>query len=74
MYFFFYVAHEMKSIIGEDKTLSIKIGKDAGGSTEDFVLVRGISTDVDRAVKEIHSIVEDAKNELIDNSFVSFAT
>lgn len=58
------------SIIGEDKTLSIKIGQEAGGETADFILVRGVSSDVDRAVKEINTIVENAKNELIDNSYV----
>lgn len=58
------------SIIGEDKTLNIKLGTEAGGGTSDFILVRGVSTDVDRAVKEIHTIVENAKNELIDNSYV----
>ena len=57
-------------IIGEDKTLSIKIGEEAGGETPDFILVRGVSADVDRAVKEIYDIVENAKNELIDNSYV----
>ena len=49
----------------------IKLGKDAGGESSDFILVRGISSDVDRAVREINTIVEDAKNELIDNSYVS---
>ena len=58
------------SIIGEDKTLSIKIGQEAGGETEDFILVRGASADVDRAIKEIYAIAENAKNELIDNSYV----
>ena len=38
---------------------------------EDFILVRGIRTDVDRAVKEILRIVEDAKTEQINNSYVS---
>lgn len=60
----------MCRIIGEDKALSIKIGKDAGGATSDFILVRGASSDVDRAVKEIYEIVENAKSELIDNSYV----
>ncbi|KDR75234.1 hypothetical protein GALMADRAFT_69452 [Galerina marginata CBS 339.88] len=56
-------------IIGEDTTLSIKVGTDAGdASTEDVILVRGVSADVDRAVKEIRKIVEDAKNDEIVNS------
>lgn len=58
-------------IIGEDNALSIKIGLEAGGESEDFILVRGIRTDVDRAVKEILRIVEDAKTEQINNSYVS---
>lgn len=58
-------------IIGEDKALSIKIGKDANADSVDVILVRGMSVDVDRAVKEILRIVENAENELIDNSHVS---
>jgi hypothetical protein len=58
-------------IIGEDKTLSIKLGTAAGQSTEDAILVRGASADVDRAVKEILQIVENAKNDEIVNSYVS---
>lgn len=58
-------------IIGEDKTLSIKVGADAGDlSGEDVILVRGVSADVDRAVKEILKIVDDAKNDEIISSFV----
>lgn len=59
----------LNAIIGEDKALSIKIGTEAGGSTEDFILVRGASADVDHAVKEILTIVENAKNDLVDNSY-----
>ena len=59
------------SIIGEDKTLSIKLGADAGdATTEDIIVVRGISADVNRAVKEIEQIVEAAKNDEIINSYV----
>ncbi|KAG6866723.1 hypothetical protein C0991_011382 [Blastosporella zonata] len=55
-------------IIGEDKTLSIKVGADAGDSTTvDVILVRGVSTDVDKAVAEILKIVEHAKNDEIDS-------
>jgi hypothetical protein len=60
------------SIIGEDKTLSIKVGTEAGeASTEDVILVRGASSDVDRAVNEILRIIENAKNDEIVNSYVS---
>ena len=58
-------------IIGEEKTLSIKFGKDAGdASSEDIVVVRGGRADVDRAIKEIKQIVEDAKNDEIVSSYV----
>ncbi|KAF9568060.1 hypothetical protein CPC08DRAFT_746592 [Agrocybe pediades] len=60
----------LNAIIGEDNTLSIKVGAEAGdASTEDVILVRGISSDVDRVVKEILKIVEDAKNDEIVNSY-----
>lgn len=59
------------SIIGEDKALSIKVGADAGiPDNEDVILVRGITSDVNRAVKEILQIVEDAKNDEIVSSYV----
>ncbi|CAL1707288.1 unnamed protein product [Somion occarium] len=62
----------LNAIIGEDKTLSVKVGAEAGdASTEDIILVRGISQDVDRAVKEIQKIVEDAKNDEIVSSYVT---
>jgi hypothetical protein len=58
-------------IIGEDKTLSIKLGAEVGNAdTEDIIQVRGISADVNRAVKEIEKIVEDAKNDEIVGSYV----
>ncbi|KAL4080328.1 hypothetical protein V8B97DRAFT_2020946 [Scleroderma yunnanense] len=60
----------LKSIIGEDNALFIKFGADAGDpSTEDIIRLRGIGSDVDRAVEQIHQIVEDAKAEAIANSF-----
>ena len=59
-------------IIGEDTTLSIKVGAEAADSTtQDVIVIRGLSADVDRAVKEILKIVEDAKNDEIDNAHVS---
>jgi hypothetical protein len=61
----------MCRIIGEEKALSVKVGAEANDpSTEDVILVRGASAEVDRAVKEILKIVEDAKNDLILSSYV----
>lgn len=60
----------LNAIIGEDTTLSIKFGADAGDTTEDVILVRGVASEVDRATKEIKTIVEKAKNDEIDNGFV----
>jgi polyribonucleotide nucleotidyltransferase len=57
----------LNAIIGEDTTLSIKLGLEAGA--DDAILIRGASSEVDRAVKEIHQIVESAKNDEIVNSF-----
>ncbi|KAL0956379.1 hypothetical protein HGRIS_002526 [Hohenbuehelia grisea] len=54
----------LNAIIGEDKTLAIKIHNDT-----DSIEVRGVSSDVDAAVKEILRIVENAKNDEIVNSF-----
>lgn len=49
----------------------MKLGKDAGhADSHDFVLVRGPRSEVERAVREINSIVESAKNDEIDNSYV----
>ena len=59
-------------IIGEDKALSIKVGAEAGDpSSQDVIMVRGASADVDRAVKEILRVAEDAKNDAIVSSYVS---
>ncbi|THH21363.1 hypothetical protein EW146_g179 [Bondarzewia mesenterica] len=56
----------LNAIIGEEKTISIKVGAEAGDSTtEDIILVRGASSEVDRAIKEILQIVDNAKNDLI---------
>lgn len=60
----------LNAIIGEDTTLSIKVGTEVGdASDEDVILVRGASVDVDRAVKEISKVVEDAKNDAIVSSY-----
>jgi hypothetical protein len=62
----------LNAIIGEENTLSIKIGKEAGQADRvDVVLVRGTASEVDRAVQEITKIVEDAKNDEIVSSYVS---
>lgn len=65
------------SIIGDDSTLAIKLGKDAGKllgaedqATADTIAVRGVASDVTRAIKDIHRIVESAKNDEIDNGYV----
>lgn len=59
-------------IIGEDKGLLVKIGAEAGDpSSQDVIMVRGVSADVDRAVKEILRIVEDAKEDALVSSYVS---
>ena len=59
-------------VIGEEKTLSIKFGTEVNDpQSEDVILIRGASAEVDRAVKEIHQIVEDAKNDLILSGYVS---
>ena len=51
------------------------MGIEAGDlSTENVILVRGASSEVDRAVKEILKIVENAKNDEIVNSYVSKGT
>lgn len=60
----------LNAVIGEDTTLSIKFGTDTGETNEDVISVRGIASEVDRATKEIKAIVEKAKNDEIDNSFV----
>ncbi|KAI9508228.1 SCP160 protein [Russula earlei] len=59
----------LNAIIGEEKALSIKVGAEANEpSTEDVILVRGASAEVERAVRDILKIVEDAKNDLILSS------
>lgn len=58
-------------IIGEDKALFIKFGVEAGDpSIEDVIWLRGISSEVDRAVEQIHQIVECAKEDAIASSYV----
>jgi KH domain len=69
----------LNAIIGEDKALAIKLGHDAKKLVNDdandnnIIVIRGASTDVDRASKEILRIVEEAKNDEIDNSHVKFS-
>ncbi|KAI0051918.1 SCP160 protein [Auriscalpium vulgare] len=59
----------LNAIIGEEKTLSIKFGAEVDVSNEDLILVRGASSEVDRAIKEIQDIVENAKNDQILSSY-----
>lgn len=62
---------DLYRIIGEEKALCVKVGAEANDpSTEDVILVRGVSAEVDRAVKDILKIVEDAKNDLILSGYV----
>ncbi len=70
-FLFFFLILILDSIIGEDTTLSIKVGAEAGGQgAEDSIVLRGISAEVDRAVKDILKIVEAAKNDRIVNNYV----
>ncbi len=69
---FFFLNTLSRRIVGEDQTLLIKFGKDAGESaTEETVLVRGLRSEVERAVAEINKIVTDAKEDEILSSYVS---
>jgi hypothetical protein len=63
------------SIIGEDKILSIKFGSGKGGSATstlgpDDILVRGPAAEVDRAIREIRHIAEEAKIDEIEGGYV----
>ncbi|KIJ49616.1 hypothetical protein M422DRAFT_205079 [Sphaerobolus stellatus SS14] len=64
----------LNAIIGEDKALSIKLGAEAAklveGADSSVIVIRGANADVDRARIEILRIVEEAKNDEIDNSHV----
>ncbi|KAG0709100.1 hypothetical protein DFH29DRAFT_993934 [Suillus ampliporus] len=52
-------------------TLSIKVGTEVGdASSEDVILVRGASAEVDRVVKEILQVVKDAKIDAIASSYL----
>ncbi len=65
-------AHVLGRIIGEDTTLSIKVGAEAGDATNSDIIVSvALLSMSDRAVKHILKIVEDAKNDEIINSYVS---
>ncbi|WWC72034.1 uncharacterized protein I206_105993 [Kwoniella pini CBS 10737] len=68
----------LNALIGEDQLVNVKVGSNSNSSNsksastkekenEDVVVVRGPSTEVDRVVKQIHQIVEDAKNDDIIN-------
>ncbi|KAF8320852.1 hypothetical protein DL93DRAFT_2107528 [Clavulina sp. PMI_390] len=63
----------LNAIIGQEKLLSIKVGAQAklGPDTQplgaDEILIRGPSDEVDRAIKEINTIVQEAKTDETDN-------
>ncbi|KAG8907944.1 hypothetical protein FRB99_001452 [Tulasnella sp. 403] len=67
----------LNSIIGEEQTLSIKVGASAKlgphkeALADDAILIRGPSSEVDRAIAEIRKIVEDAQREEIETSYVT---
>ncbi|RSH91859.1 hypothetical protein EHS25_009229 [Saitozyma podzolica] len=71
----------LNALIGEDQLVSVKVGskpsangKAKDGEDEDVVTVRGPSGEVERVVKQIQQIVEDAKNDDIVNGYtVEFA-
>jgi len=70
----------LNAIIGEDKALAIKLGVEAAKMLgpemevdENVIMIRGASSDVDRAAKEILRIVEEAKNDEIVNSHVGLS-
>ncbi|KZO98979.1 hypothetical protein CALVIDRAFT_535076 [Calocera viscosa TUFC12733] len=66
----------LNGIIGEDKSIIIKLSSNGKPGVpvkdavdEDTILIRGPKDLVDRAIKEIQQIVEDAKNDDIVNGF-----
>ena len=64
----------LNALIGEDQLVHVKVGgkdknKSGGGEDDDTVVVRGPSSEVDRVVSQIKSIVEDAKNDDIINGY-----
>lgn len=56
----------LNALIGEEQLVNVKVGPKSG---EDEVVVRGPSSEVDRVVAQIKSIVEDAKNDDIVNGY-----
>lgn len=59
----------LNALIGEDGLVNVKVGAKSAGENEDEVVVRGPSSEVDRVVTQIKTIVEDAKNDDIINGF-----
>ena len=59
----------LNATVGEDKTLSIKLGTESRQALEDVIVLRGISTDVNRVPVEIRKVVEDAKNDETMSSY-----
>lgn len=71
----------LNALIGEDRAVSVKVGPPKAGDKaaqakgappigEDSVVVRGPSAEVDRVVKEIQRIAEDAEQDAIVNGHV----
>ncbi|CAG7854693.1 Protein SCP160 AltName: Full=Protein HX [Serendipita indica DSM 11827] len=58
----------LNSLIGEGRALAIEVG---GNGQEDIVVIRGSAADVDKATMEILRLVEEAKNDAIDSSYVT---
>ena len=69
----------LNALIGEDGLVSVQVGSKPGQNgaetaNEDTVTVRGPSSEVDRVVAQINSIVKDAKNDdIVNGHTVEFA-
>ncbi|KAF8325199.1 uncharacterized protein EI90DRAFT_3000061 [Cantharellus anzutake] len=65
----------LNAVIGEEKILSIKVGAqvrpspDATPLGQDDIQIRGPSSEVDRAIREIREIVQKAEQDEIDNGY-----
>ena len=65
-----------RSIIGEERILSIRVGSqatvglDVAPLGQNDIQIRGPSSEVDRAIREIRHIEAKAKKDEIDNGYV----
>ncbi|KAN0064474.1 hypothetical protein ACQY0O_002100 [Thecaphora frezii] len=75
----------LNAVIGEDRAVAVKLGsgkandkaapqKGAAALSEDSIVVRGPSTEVDRVVKELKRIAEEAEQDSIVNGHVAELT